>query len=194
MDDLLAVCDSFLTQHGMTPEISKALQYVRARMFGAMSRRERGLRVRIREMLEREWPSRSQKTLRIVSRGSGDFIKLRPPDSGRLIRAQQLLDSLGSRQVARVVSKAFATAQRSPASLNSGEQAELLIDYVALCSLPDAPKMTGELEELEETPTQARPTPGVASVLGSCRFVLNQGTAPSATPRARNKTLVVSGV
>ena len=175
LSEALDLVDIHLTKDGMSNELERALRSLRAEMSGARSPRERYLRLRVRNMLNAEWRPTEVKTLRIVSPPLATEIEPpEAPSSRRVRQAGELLETLGPEQARKFVRNAFNSASRAPSSLASTKQSELLMDYVVLCSLPDAPDMLDWVADLAAAICGGVPSPGTRRVIEACLWVLTQ--------------------
>jgi hypothetical protein len=174
LPETLDVVDIYLHRQGMSRELDSALHSLRAEMFGARSPRERNLRRRIRGMLETKWPTPELKTLRIVSPPKASAQPPEAPDSQRVRQAEELLATLGTEAARRIVRSAFNAATRSPAALASPKQAELLMDYVVICGLPEAPPMLDWVADLAAELSGAPANAGIEGVIETCLWVLTK--------------------
>ncbi|MFT5131024.1 MAG: hypothetical protein ACI8W8_004658 [Rhodothermales bacterium] len=177
LTETLEVVDDQLNRSGMTNQLGSALQSLRSEMGGARSPRERNLRRRIREMLAKDWPAAEVKTLRIVTPPTPTNVDPpQAPDSRRVRQAEELLITLGPKQAQRIVRSAFDAASRTPAALSAPRQAELLMDYVVICGLPDAPPMLEWVADLAAVLSGVATNTGIEGVIETCLFVLTKPT------------------
>lgn len=173
LSETLDVVDIHLQQAGMNTELDSALKSLRSAMLSAQSTHERNLRRRIRDMLGKEWPITAMKTLRIVTPPKPSNVERPAPPGSRCVRqAEELLAALDSEQARRIVRSAFNAAIRTPLTLSTPRQAELLMDYVVMCGLPDAPPMLEWVADLAAVLSGSPSNPGIDGVIETCLYVL----------------------